>query len=653
MPTRWETFPVELKGGMVTNLPNLQHGLQLPGSPRILRNFEPSLRGGYRRINGFTKYNETVVPAFGDVRVQGSGQSGTSLDLANVLEEPMAGDTLTIAGVTGTYTISAVTFVRADATATVTLSTSLASSPADKAAVTISNSGSKKMQGLWIGSLNGNLTLLAVRGGTGYVGSSGWTSFSLADYGPVKVDGGSQTGTSLLVKDNTSDPVPGDTFFIDGIELVYTVTAVSGQTWTITPSLDSSPSDSADITLLSHRVGAGSDKVRFEKFNYSGTDKVVMVDGTNYPFVYCAATCGPLNGSTDIEGAEHVISYKDHLFFSKSDNVYYSAPLDENDFDTANGAGTFRLPDEITGMIVFREQLVIFTEKSIYRVTGSSSSDFVLSVISNNLGCIRPDTIQEVGGDVLYLGPDGIRYLGATERIGDFNLALASRNIQTEIEEFIDEWSTFHTVTIRSKSQFRIFGFNDNVPTNSATGYLGTQFLDQNSGSIAWAELKSMRVYLAASNYVNGEEYIVFANDNGYVYLMDSGDDFDGTAIRAKMTTPHFSINDPTYRKTFYTLKTYYLPEGNVVGTIGLILDFGNPDKIQPSTFEINQSGDFSRYGEAIYGTDTYGGKPRFVFRNQLKGAGFQGGLEYNFTDAMPPFTLDSIVIEYATEERM
>jgi hypothetical protein len=65
MPIRWETFPIELTGGLVSNLSRLQHGLKLPGSARVLQNFEPSTKGGYRRINGFAKFDTAVVPAYG------------------------------------------------------------------------------------------------------------------------------------------------------------------------------------------------------------------------------------------------------------------------------------------------------------------------------------------------------------------------------------------------------------------------------------------------------------------------------------------------------------------------------------------------------------------------------------------------------------
>lgn len=43
MPDQWETFRIEFKGGLITNLSPLQQAINQPGSARILRNYEPSI----------------------------------------------------------------------------------------------------------------------------------------------------------------------------------------------------------------------------------------------------------------------------------------------------------------------------------------------------------------------------------------------------------------------------------------------------------------------------------------------------------------------------------------------------------------------------------------------------------------------------------
>ena len=108
MPTAWQTFPVEFRGGLITNMAPLQQGINSMGSARELRNFEPSVEGGYRRIQGYSKYNETFVPTLGIVKVQGGSQTGTTINLANVFVSPVEGDTFTIEGDTTVYTIDTI-----------------------------------------------------------------------------------------------------------------------------------------------------------------------------------------------------------------------------------------------------------------------------------------------------------------------------------------------------------------------------------------------------------------------------------------------------------------------------------------------------------------------------------------------------------------
>ena len=73
-------------------------------------------------------------------------------------------------------------------------------------------------------------------------------------------------------------------------------------------------------------------------------------------------------------------------------------------------------------MAVYRNSLVVFCTDKIVQITGSSAADFSLSTVTDDIGCLEPDTIQEVGGDVMFLAPDGVRTLSSTERIGDFGL---------------------------------------------------------------------------------------------------------------------------------------------------------------------------------------------------------------------------------------
>lgn len=654
----WKTYPVEFKGGLISNLSPLQHGLQAPGSARILRNFEPSTEGGYRRILGFEKYSGSFVPTYGAPVVQGSGQSGTSLEISNLFFEPEDGDVLSISGVTGSYTIdtAGVSFSSGNKRATLTLTTSLATSPADKAAVTFTTN-----RGLIRGVAAWEDYAVAVRNNNVY-SSTGttWTRINVPSYGTVLVDGGSQTGTSLDIDGLTATPQAGDTFSIAGVELVYTVvsapTVTSGATTvTISPALDSSPADNAAITFLTANRTA-SQKNRFAKYRIGTTEKIAGVDSTNYPFIWNGTTYTQLNSApSDVLGAEHVAFFKNQLFFAKGDVLTFTSPYTDSDFNPANGAGNVSLGSDITAIIPFREQLIIFSENKISRLTGNTLADFVLQPITENVGCVDVDTVQEVGSDIMFLGPDGLRLLSATDRIGDFNVASVSKTIQKEVTDLITASTSFSSVTIKKKSQYRIFGYNENITTSSGLGIIGAQLIDPEGGYIAWGELRGIKAYMADNNYKNKVETSLFVNDSGYVYKMENGNSFDGDNIVAIYATPFMPMEDPQIRKTFYKTTLYTDPQGTVDLLFNLRLDFNEAEIVQPDAITLtNNINSISLYGvpTSIYGTTTYGGAVKNMFKSQVMGSGFNVSLRYSSDGTNPPFSLDAATIEYSTFDR-
>lgn len=659
MPTAWETFPVEVKGGLVTNVSPLQQGINMPGSARRLINFEPSIEGGYRRIQGFTEFDTTHIPPYGEPVVQGSGQSGTTLTLANIFISPEDGDTFTIAGVTGTYTIgtSGVSYSSANKTVTLTLTSSLDSSPADKAAVTFTNRTSDLVEGI----IYFKQKAVVYRNADLWESSgSGWTRINVPSYGTVLVNGGSQTGTSLAVDGLTATPQNGDTFTVAGIEKVYTITSAvtvssGGATITISPALASSPADNAAVTFLSTDRSSGG-KHRFARYNYTGSSTISGVDGSNAPFIYDGTTFTVLDDApSEVIGAKHVVEFKNHTFYGKDNKLTFTIPYGETDFSAALGGGVISLPHEITGLIVFREQLIIFSRSKIHRLTGNTVSDFTLQPISLDIGCVQEDTIQEVGGDIAFLGPDGVRLLSATDRIGDFGLAVASRVIQSEVNTLVSGNTSFSSCVIRSKNQYRLFGYAASKTQDTAAGVLATQFADQTAQGMAWSELRGIMAYVADSVYstADAEEVVLFANRNGYVYRMESGNSFNGSNIGAYYSTPYFAVNDPRLRKTFYKLTTYVDPEGSITGAVTPKLDFDQENTVQPPSIGIsNTTATAAFYGVSSFGTGTYGGKLKYTFNNQLIGSGLTVSFQYFFDSTDPPFSLDAITVEYATNDR-
>lgn len=650
---KWQTYQFEFRGGLISNLSPLQHGIQAPGSARILRNFEPSIEGGYRRILGYGKYDSNTIPWAGKPVVQGSGQTGTTLVVAGVSSAPLAGSSFVVGG--DTYTISAggVSFDAVNKTLTLTLTTALLSSPADGAAVTFANRTDVVSTGIsaW------DDAVIVARGADLYrTTGAGYTQINVPTYGTVLVNGGSQTGSTLVVDGLTATPQQYDTFTIAGVEKTYIITSAvtvtgGGATLSVFPALASSPADDAAITFTSTAFPVGT-KTRFSKYKLNNTDKIVAVNGVSYPIIYDNTSAQKVTSAADLQGVEHVAWFKNCLFFAKDETLIFTAPFSDTDTSPANGAGVINVGGKITALKVFREQLIIFCEQSIKRLVGNTAADYQLQPITENLGCVASDTVQEVGGDLMFLGPDGLRFLSATDRIGDFNLAVASKPIQKELVDLLAAFDSFSSVVIKNKSQYRLFGYTGSVAASSSKGILGTQLGQE---GVNWAELSGIKAYTADSDFYQQEELVVFANNDGYVYKMEQGNTFDGVVIVSSFATPFVPINDPRIRKTFYKLHLYVDPVGTTRITVNLKLDLDDVDVIQPDAIEMsNLSESVAFYGStsAIYGVSVYGGKLKTVYEKQLVGSGFLMSLQFICDTVMPPVVFDAATVEFASHDR-
>ena len=145
----------------------------------------------------------------------------------------------------------------------------------------------------------------------------------------------------------------------------------------------------------------------------------MLVDGVNFPAIYNDTddtfTFLSASNSPDIAASSDVENFKNHIFYASDDKLVFSIPFDETDFSTATGGGVINVGSNVEGLKVFRDQLILFTKSSIFKLVGNTQADFTLSPITLDIGCTAKETIQEVGGDVMYLSSDGIRLLSATD----------------------------------------------------------------------------------------------------------------------------------------------------------------------------------------------------------------------------------------------
>jgi len=339
-------------------------------------------------------------------------------------------------------------------------------------------------------------------------------------------------------------------------------------------------------------------------------------------------------------------------FSNNGKSVAYTAPYKDNDLTIANGGGIINVADTITGLIVFREQLIIFSESSINVLNGNSVADFQMQPVSRDLGCVAEDTIQEIGGDIIFLGPDGLRLFSATDRIGDFGLAAVSKSIQAEILDLLaSSPNGFSSTVIREKSQYRIFGYNTGYTNDAAKGIAATQL----EGGLSFNDLRGFNAFVTYSEYDGRAETIYFGATDGYIYIMEQGNSLDGTPIPAVFATPFVPLGDPKVRKTIYKSTTYLDVNGEFELRKTLKYDFDQPNLIQPNSITLSSASTSSfTYGSGTFGTSSFGGKQQSVYEVQTVGSGFTVSIIYETeeTNVDTTFTIDAATLQYITNAR-
>lgn len=434
------------------------------------------------------------------------------------------------------------------------------------------------------------------------------------------------------------------------------VIAVRNGTYYIANASDVSPSWSslgtASVTNFS--------KARKENYNFTGTEKIVFVDSTNYPAFYdvnlntLTFLTGSGTGESSVNGASFVTLYKNSLFFSVGTNLVFTAPYADTNFDPASGAGVINVSSTITGTAVYRDNLIIFCNDKILRLTGSTLSDFQLFPITDDIGCLEPDTIKEVGGDVMFLAPDGVRTLSSTERIGDFGIDVASKNIRPTLSRQVSTGTDFNSYVLREKGQYRIFSYTSNQRIDVTKGMLATKFIDQGGAGFQWAELKGYKVFVSDSLLIDDVEFVYFSNETGYIYRQEVGTNRDGDTIDAIYESAYMPITDPQVRKTFYKLDLFIKPEGSFTANAGIKLNRNDANKIQPAVFAITGTGGGSIYGSgnSIFGTSLYNVIEDETYKNNLIGSGTTVALRVEDNSSNASFTLDTAVLEFTIEDK-
>ena len=566
-----------------------------PGVAQRLNNFESSIHGGYRRISGFSK--------FGSSQVSGSNQLEGIFRYAKGVVACASSNIFYSADGNSWTQVNKDTYQTKTGTVAVT-----------SGAATITGSGTAFTSEFAVGDdilINGEQFLvLSIATDTSMTADGNFASSASSQ--AIKKNGatisqlnsasavsrGSQSLCEFTVYE--SNKQYGKLYIADGenkiAELVIEITDAGVHTFSFKELNRSAPTDPSLVTIFGERL---------------------IVAGQS----------------------------------SNPQQVAYSTRLTPENF-TGASAGTVDVGDQIVGIKSFRNKLIVFCKNSIYQLSNLDSTA-VLSSVTKNIGCVSGKTIQEIGGDLIFLAPDGLRTIAGTARIDDIELGSISRKILPVFRDDVFpnlSTITFSSMVIREKSQYRLFYFKNGTADLQQKGILGTfKISSQGVPLYEWSQTTGIPARITHSGFdENDNEVHYHATTDGRVYNHDTGTSFDGSNIPCEYKTPDLDYGDSGVRKTLYYIKTSIRAEGaNDNLKVLCRYDFDDNNVPQPTELAIGSLASPAVFGTAVFASAVFG---QTLFPQQkinLTGSGFTNNFRISSNGTGSSYTVSGFYVDY------
>lgn len=602
---RQEYYPLD--GGLDLVSPAISLA---PGKVIDSQNYEPAIGGGYRRIDGYERFDGHASPTAASYWIVPVALTG-SIAVGNTITGATSAATGVVAGIFSAYLVCARvagTFNSAEAITVAAVNVgstngsmalngaTLPSDHADYLLLAANDQrqfilavpGSGPIRGVWVF----NDTVYAFRDNAGATAGTMWKS-STGGWVQVAFQTELQFNAAtaqINVGDTVTGGTSGATGTVIGALLRTGTWTVSGVGSLILSGVVGTFSNAEAIKVggVSRATSAAASAAitrlpggRLEFFNYNFTGstnstKMYGCDGVNPAFEFDGTNYFPIRTGMATDAPSHLIAHKGFLFLSFLASVQFSAIGNPYAWTVVLGAGDLSTSSPVTGFLpqggnINGSSLAIFTKERTFILYGTSNADWKLVSSVFDLGYL-PYTCQQVSNDAYGMTSRGIQALLTTLNYGDFDYSSVSHMIQPLITS--KRGLECASSTNRAKNQYRVY-YTDNSAL--AVGLTG----DKVSGIMPLNYARPVRCICSAT-LSSGAEVTYFGSDDGYVYQDNIGTSQDGAAIEAWCRTAFNSDKSPRIRKRWRRAILEVVADGFASVNITYDMGYGNP-MVQPA----------------------------------------------------------------------
>lgn len=393
-------------------------------------------------------------------------------------------------------------------------------------------------------------------------------------------------------------------------------------------------------------TGLTADKfVQFTEYDDgSGTEILIMCNGTDVPLYYDGTTCTTITFTDDASPIwddarpQGATVNRGNIYYwgdpTHPHRVYKPRPDTYNNFDnTTSTVDAFDVDagfgGVLTGLKTLTDNIVIvYKERAIRRLSGStpfgSSGDpLELRPISDEFGCIAPRSIVQVGVDQYFLSESGLRRLKPVQDYGDIDPQTPTYPIQ-EVMDGLNYTSTVikNACAIFHKPSKQVWL---SVPNGSST----TNNLIIHHDVVTGSNELRRDDDITASCLAEISRKIYHGGYNGQVYKHGDTYNYHGTTIDASWESKWITHHGMGLTKAYRELHLYVEADG--VGS--LIVQYAvlkrGEEINQSSANEIQATN--SQWDTAQWDSSQWAGAGQAVFK--LKNLGRGKALKIRFVN--------------------
>lgn len=450
---------------------------------------------------------------------------------------------------------------------------------------------------------------------------TGVTSGATATVQRVNINTGTWTGPTaaqgrLIITAIVGVFINGEVLNVTGTARCVAASAAAAQTW----------------------LPGGTFQV--ENYNFYGAAnrlRMYGVDSVNAGWEFDGTVFCFIDTGMAVNTPKRVAVHKNHLFFGfpggSVQNAGVGRPLD---WTVRAGADDLGIGDEITAIYSIREDVLgIWGDNTIGVLYGSSNNNWLLKKQGGKVGG-RPRSIAEMDGLTTFADARGVFDITTALAQGDPGDVALSRRVKPLIVKKMA--GLVSAMVIRDRSQVRYF-FNDK--TSLTITYTAGQVL-------GWMpQTYPVQFTCTASGEdAAGAEILFAGGDDGYVYQLNRGTNFDGVAIDSLLRPAFWDYGSPLQEKNFHGLMVQTDSPFPVALQVVTEFDYGKETGIYPS---LTTEGGGGLWGQANWGEFFWDGAIVGTPSAQIDGWGLNMAASiFHSDDIDQAFALQSALVVFS-----